>query len=317
MERRQVTVPRRLRAPSRRTPRDLRHLGSGKDDDPRIDRRSHPPESRQRPHRRQARRRQGQGRDATRASPQAGRPRAPTHDSVPAPHSRTERGLWDPSLPRPRPCRGAARTPRSHRTCPSAWRRLVRGPTPTRGARAGRSRARSACCCSTSPSRLSTSRHVRRYACSRSRPPTSTDAAGILVTHDLAEAQAFGEQLGIIDDGRLLQLGGAHEVVLSPSAAAWRSSSAMEASSQRPRRRTGGSRSIPTGSCSALCQNVASSSPEPSCRRARSGRATNALWQSAPDSDSPFTSTNHRTPAPSARSRRSTHPSWRPDTNMG
>ena len=42
------------------------------------------------------------------------------------------------------------------------------------------------------------------------------DAAGILVTHDLTEAQAFGDQLGIIDGGRLLQLGGAHEVVLSP-----------------------------------------------------------------------------------------------------
>ncbi len=42
------------------------------------------------------------------------------------------------------------------------------------------------------------------------------DAAGILVTHDLTEAQAFGDQLGIIDGGRLLQLGGAHQVVLSP-----------------------------------------------------------------------------------------------------
>ena len=42
------------------------------------------------------------------------------------------------------------------------------------------------------------------------------DAAGILVTHDLAEAQAFGDQLGVIDSGRLLQLGGAHEVVLHP-----------------------------------------------------------------------------------------------------
>jgi ABC-type Fe3+/spermidine/putrescine transport system ATPase subunit len=42
------------------------------------------------------------------------------------------------------------------------------------------------------------------------------DAAGILVTHDLAEAQAFSDQLAIIDEGRLLQLGGAHEVVLSP-----------------------------------------------------------------------------------------------------
>jgi ABC-type Fe3+/spermidine/putrescine transport system ATPase subunit len=42
------------------------------------------------------------------------------------------------------------------------------------------------------------------------------DAAGILVTHDLAEAQAFSDQLAIIDEGRLLQRGGAHEVVLSP-----------------------------------------------------------------------------------------------------
>jgi ABC-type sulfate/molybdate transport systems ATPase subunit len=43
------------------------------------------------------------------------------------------------------------------------------------------------------------------------------DAAGILVTHDLAEAQAFSDRLGIIDDGRLLQMGGSHEVVLAPA----------------------------------------------------------------------------------------------------
>ena len=42
-------------------------------------------------------------------------------------------------------------------------------------------------------------------------------AAGILVTHDLAEAQAFSDRLGIIDEGSLLQLGGSHEVVLSPA----------------------------------------------------------------------------------------------------
>jgi ABC-type Fe3+/spermidine/putrescine transport system ATPase subunit len=42
------------------------------------------------------------------------------------------------------------------------------------------------------------------------------DAAGILVTHDLAEAQAFSDRLGIIDNGRLLQMGGSLEVVLSP-----------------------------------------------------------------------------------------------------
>ncbi len=43
------------------------------------------------------------------------------------------------------------------------------------------------------------------------------DAAGILVTHDLTEAQAFGDRLGIIDAGRLLQLGAAIDVVLSPA----------------------------------------------------------------------------------------------------
>jgi ABC-type sulfate/molybdate transport systems ATPase subunit len=42
-------------------------------------------------------------------------------------------------------------------------------------------------------------------------------AAGILVTHDLAEAQAFGGKLGIIDSGRLLQIGGSREVVLAPA----------------------------------------------------------------------------------------------------
>jgi ABC-type sulfate/molybdate transport systems ATPase subunit len=42
-------------------------------------------------------------------------------------------------------------------------------------------------------------------------------AAGILVTHDLAEAQAFSDRLAIIDDGRLLQVGGSLEVVLAPA----------------------------------------------------------------------------------------------------
>jgi len=42
-------------------------------------------------------------------------------------------------------------------------------------------------------------------------------AAGILVTHDLAEAQAFSDRLAIIDNGQLLQIGGSHEVVLAPA----------------------------------------------------------------------------------------------------
>jgi ABC-type Fe3+/spermidine/putrescine transport system ATPase subunit len=42
-------------------------------------------------------------------------------------------------------------------------------------------------------------------------------AAGILVTHDLTEAQAYSDRLGIFDSGQLLQMGGSLEVVLSPA----------------------------------------------------------------------------------------------------
>jgi ABC-type sulfate/molybdate transport systems ATPase subunit len=42
-------------------------------------------------------------------------------------------------------------------------------------------------------------------------------AAGILVTHDLTEAQAFSDRIGIIDSGHLLQMGGSLEVVLAPT----------------------------------------------------------------------------------------------------
>ena len=92
---------------------------------------------RQGPHRRQARRRQGQRRGGPGASPQAGRPRAPTHDAVPPPHSRAERGLRDPPLPRPRPCRGAAGTPRAHRLARARGAALSGGQRRARGAREG------------------------------------------------------------------------------------------------------------------------------------------------------------------------------------
>ncbi len=41
-------------------------------------------------------------------------------------------------------------------------------------------------------------------------------AIALLVTHDLPEAQAFGDRLAIIDRGELLQLGDPHEVVSRP-----------------------------------------------------------------------------------------------------
>ncbi len=41
-------------------------------------------------------------------------------------------------------------------------------------------------------------------------------AAALMVTHDLAEAQAFAERLAVVDGGKVLQLGGSHEVVLEP-----------------------------------------------------------------------------------------------------
>jgi ABC-type sulfate/molybdate transport systems ATPase subunit len=42
-------------------------------------------------------------------------------------------------------------------------------------------------------------------------------AVGILVTHDLAEAQAFGGRLGIVDSGQVLEIGHSHDVVLHPA----------------------------------------------------------------------------------------------------
>lgn len=39
----------------------------------------------------------------------------------------------------------------------------------------------------------------------------------VLVSHDLAEAQAFADRVGIIDEGRLLQIGTPHEVVVRPA----------------------------------------------------------------------------------------------------
>ena len=44
-----------------------------------------------------------------------------------------------------------------------------------------------------------------------------TDAVAVLVTHDLPEAQAFGHRMGVIDEGRLLQLAPAEELVRRPS----------------------------------------------------------------------------------------------------
>jgi ABC-type Fe3+/spermidine/putrescine transport system ATPase subunit len=46
---------------------------------------------------------------------------------------------------------------------------------------------------------------------------TRADAVAVLVTHDLAEAQAFGHRIGIMDDGRILQLGGTDELVRQPA----------------------------------------------------------------------------------------------------
>ncbi len=42
-------------------------------------------------------------------------------------------------------------------------------------------------------------------------------AAALLVTHDLAEAQAFGHQLGVMDDGTMLQTGRTEDLVRHPA----------------------------------------------------------------------------------------------------
>ena len=42
-------------------------------------------------------------------------------------------------------------------------------------------------------------------------------AAALLVTHELTEAQAFGHSLAVIDNGRILQHGDPHALVLNPA----------------------------------------------------------------------------------------------------
>jgi molybdate transport system ATP-binding protein len=61
---------------------------------------------------------------------------------------------------------------------------------------------------------VATRRGLRRFAVEHA---SKRGAASILVTHDLAEAQAFGERLGIVDQGQVLQLGEAHDVVRRPA----------------------------------------------------------------------------------------------------
>lgn len=44
----------------------------------------------------------------------------------------------------------------------------------------------------------------------------SAEAAAVLVTHDLTEAQAFGQHLGVMDRGSVLQMGRAEDLVRQP-----------------------------------------------------------------------------------------------------
>lgn len=42
-------------------------------------------------------------------------------------------------------------------------------------------------------------------------------AVGLLVTHELTEAQAFGHRIAVLDSGRILQVGDPHDLVLAPA----------------------------------------------------------------------------------------------------
>jgi len=46
---------------------------------------------------------------------------------------------------------------------------------------------------------------------------TRAEAVAVLVTHDLAEAQAFAHRLGIMDEGRIVQLGSTEDLVRQPA----------------------------------------------------------------------------------------------------
>ena len=111
-------------------------------------------------------------------------------------------------------------------------------------------RARSGSCCSTSLFRLSTRRPGGSPPACRGDLPVNKDAAGILVTHDLAEAQAFGGQLGSSTAEGYCNWGEHTKWCSPPSLAAWRAGRLWRLCPVPSDVRTGGSRSIPTGSCS-------------------------------------------------------------------
>ena len=137
-------------------------------------------------------------------------------------------------------------------------------------------------------------------------------ASGLLVTHDLTEAQAFGDQIGIIDRGRLLQLGGAHDVVLLPA-------------SRRVAELVGYAGFVPVPGAPDRWYTIhpdrilLGEAPERgvvldgTIRSTRPlGRATSALWRTPPVLSSLSTSTCRRVSAPGAPSPRSIRPSWQP-----
>ena len=106
-----------------------------------------------------------------------------------------------PDLP-PRPRRASA-------SCPAAS---------ASGSRShGRSRSSPACCCSTS--RCRRSMPTRRRPCGSSCTSCSASFAlpTILVTHDFEDAAALADRVGVIVDGRILQIGAPAELVAAPA----------------------------------------------------------------------------------------------------
>ena len=73
-------------------------------------------------------------------------------------------------------------------------------------ARAGAARPRRCCCCSTSRRRASTRARSSRCRTSSARCGSTHDSTILLCTHDLAEAEALADRVGILDRGELLFL---------------------------------------------------------------------------------------------------------------
>ena len=95
--------------------------------------------------------------------------------------------------------------------------RAVRRPAAARGRRPAPWPPPRRCCCSTSPSRTSTPTCAPRCATRSRRSCAPTGTTAIFVTHDQEEAFTIADEVGVLNHGRLEQLGSPETIYHHPA----------------------------------------------------------------------------------------------------